>query len=283
MEKIKIGVISPASSIIGEKAKMEFDKGIKMLEDVGFEVIVGKNVFSNTDSDSRCGSIDEKLNDIYEIASKTKYIMCSTGGINSNIILEQLDYQRIKDNIFIGNSNPILLLNAIYKINNTFSYIGPNVKSIGKSGSIFSIECLKETIINNNKKIMTEKDNLIINSGSCIGIAIGGNIQSLRRILGTKFFPKVKDHILYLEASIKETNECEFKSIIYQFKQAGVFDGIKGIVLGYYTDDLEFYKRIFKDFQIPIIVCNNFGHNVNNNMLPLGKMIKLDNGKIFEL
>jgi len=192
MEKVKIGVISPASSIIGEKAITEFNKGIEMLEKAGFEVIIGKNVYSNTDTNSRCGSIEEKLNDIYEVASKAKYIICSTGGINSNTILEYLDYEKIKDNVFIGNSNPTLLLNAIYKMNNMFSYIGPNVKSLGKSDSLFSIECLKEIIINNNKQIMTEKDNIIINDGTCQGIAIGGNIQSLRRILGTNFFPKIK-------------------------------------------------------------------------------------------
>lgn len=283
MKKEKIGVISPASSIVGEKALVEFNRGIEILEKAGFDVIIGKNVFSDTDTNSRCGSIEEKIEDIYEVASKAKYIICSTGGINSNMILEYLNYEKIKDNVFIGNSNPTLLLNAIYKMNNMFSYIGPNVKSLGKSDSLFSIECLKDVIINNNKLIITEEDNLIINDGTCEGIAIGGNIQSLRRILGTNFFPKIQNHILYLEASIKETNECEFKSIVSQFKQAGIFDNVKGIVLGYYSDNLDFYKETFQNFEIPIIVCNNFGHNVNNNMMPLGKMIKIESGKIFEL
>ncbi len=282
MDKIKIGIVSPASSIIGDKGMAEFNKGVKKIENAGFEVIIGKNVFSNTNSNCFCGSIEEKLNDIYEVASKAKYIIFSTGGINSNVILDYLDYEKIKNNVFIGNSNPTLLLNAFYKMNNNISYIGPNVKSLGKSDSMFSVKCLKEKIINNNKEIFVEKQNIIINKGTCKGIAIGGNIQSLRRIIGTKFFPESKNCILYLEASNKETNECEFESIIHQFRQAEILKNIKGIILGDYGEHIDFYKKIFKDFTIPILVCNNLGHGVNNNLLPLGKEIMIVDDKIIE-
>ena len=60
----KLGIISPANSIIGEKSVEQFNKGIKKLQECGFEIIIGNNVYSNTLG--YCGTIDEKLEDIYQ-------------------------------------------------------------------------------------------------------------------------------------------------------------------------------------------------------------------------
>ena len=37
--KGKIGIISPANSITGEKSKKMFNEGVKKLEEVGFEFV----------------------------------------------------------------------------------------------------------------------------------------------------------------------------------------------------------------------------------------------------
>ncbi len=276
---MKIGIIAPSNSIIGEKNINIFNEAIKILEQNGYEVVVGKNVFSN--SECYCGTIEEKLEDIYEVASKAKYIICATGGINSNNILNKLDFNKIKDNIFIGNSNPILLFNALYSINKQVSYIGPNIKTIGKNKSQFLIDCIKN-ITNGNDAISTEEPNIIINKGTGTGIAYGGNIQSLRRILGTKYFPKIDNSIIYLEADSTETNHTEYESIINQLIQNNIFEKCNGLILGKY-DDINFIKQIYKDFKMPIIICNNLGHNVNNNTLPIGKKIRINEDGSIEI
>ena len=61
-EKIKIGIISPSNSIIDERSKLLFEKGIRKLEKAGFDVVLGDNIFSN--SNDNCGTIEEKLYDI---------------------------------------------------------------------------------------------------------------------------------------------------------------------------------------------------------------------------
>lgn len=276
---MKIGIIAPANSIMGEKNINIFNDAIKLLEENGIEVIVGKNVFSNTEE--YCGTIEEKMRDIYEVSKQVKYIICATGGINSNNFLEKLDYNKIKDSIFIGNSNPILLFNALYSINKQVSFIGPNVKTIGKSKSQFMIDCLID-ILKGNNKIRTEESNIIINKGTAKGIAYGGNIQSLRRILGTKYFPIVDNSIIYLEADPTETNHTEYESILNQLIQTNMFNKCNGLIIGKY-DDLDFIKRMYKDFCIPIIICNNLGHNVNNNMLPIGKEIMINEDGSIEI
>lgn len=276
---MKIGIIAPANSIIGEKKINIFNDAIKQLEENGIEVIVGKNVFSNTEG--YCGTIEEKIDDIYKVSKQVKYIICATGGINSNNILRKLDYNKIKDNIFIGNSNPILLFNALYSINKQLSFIGPNIKTIGKSKSQFMIDCLID-ILKEDNKIRTEESNIIINKGTAKGIAYGGNIQSLRRILGTKYFPIVDNSIVYLEADPTETNHTEYESILNQLIQTNMFNKCNGLIIGKY-DDLDFIKRMYKDFNIPIVICNNLGHNVNNNVLPIGKEIMINEDGSIEI
>lgn len=271
--KNSIGIIAPATSIVGDSSKKIFQQGLKVLEENNFDVVIGKNVYST--SEGYCGSVDEKLEDIYYVCKKAKYIMCATGGYNSNNLLDRLDYSKIKNNIFIGNSNPTLLLNALYEINGQISYIGPNVKSLGKSSSCFMIECIKNVIYNNEDSVIIEVKNDIIKEGVSEGIAIGGNIQSLRRILGTKYFPKTNNKILYLEADPSETNQAEYESIICQFKQAGIFKDCNGIILGNYND-INFINKVFDEFCCPIVMCKNIGHNVNNNMVPIGKKIRIN-------
>lgn len=277
-----IGIISPANSIVGEKSKKVFYAGVKKLEEAGFTVVIGSNVFSDS-IDGCCGTINEKLYDLYDMASKAKYIMCSTGGINSNTLLNSINYQKIKSNIFIGNSNPTLMFNAFYEKGKINSYIGPNVKTLGKMNNDFSISCIKEKLNEKSCTIKVEKEIDVIKSGYAQGIAIGGNIQSLRRIIGTDFFPKLKDYILYIEASADETCIAEYESIIFQFEQSKILKNACGIILGYYNGDINFYKKIYEKYEIPIVVCANLGHDVNNNMLPIGKEIVINKNIITEV
>ena len=143
------------------------------------------------------------------------------------------------------------------------------------------IDCLID-ILKEDNKIRTEESNIIINKGTAKGIAYGGNIQSLRRILGTKYFPIVDNSIVYLEADPTETNHTEYESILNQLIQTNMFNKCNGLIIGKY-DDLDFIKRMYKDFNIPIVICNNLGHNVNNNVLPIGKEIMINEDGSIEI
>ena len=169
-----------------------------------------------------------------------------------------------------------------FRINKQISYIGPNVKSLVKDDDLFSVNCLKNKIMNGSKEVETEKENVIVKFGNASGISIGGNIQSLRRIIGLKCFPKVKKYILYLEADPTETNVTEYESIISQFKQADIIKNAQGIIIGSSNYDKNYYLKLFRDFNGPIIICENLGHNIHNNVMPIGKNIKINGNKISE-
>lgn len=73
---------------------------------------------------------------------------------------------------------------------------------------------------------------------------------------------------------------------IAHLKHNGIFDKIKGIVVGY-NYDLQKYGDIYpqmedilleytKEYKFPIIKCNDFGHKIVNSVIPIGVDAKID-------
>ena len=53
-------------------------------------------------------------------------------------------------------------------------------------------------------------------------------------LLGTEYLPDMKNNILFIESYRTSINECQRK--FAHLKQYGIFDKIKGIVIGYNYD-----------------------------------------------
>jgi len=74
----RIGVVSPSTPTTPGDLKL--DKGVRFLKDMGFQVILGKHVFSRTWG--YCASPQEKAADINNMFAdqSIKAIICSQGG-----------------------------------------------------------------------------------------------------------------------------------------------------------------------------------------------------------
>ncbi len=109
-------------------------------------------------------------------------------------------------------------------------------------------------------------------------------------LLGTEYLPDMQDNILLIESYRTSPNECQRR--FAHLKQYGMFDRIKGIVVGY-NYDLQKNGDAFpqmedilleytKEYKFPIIKCNDFGHQMVNSIIPIGVKCKIDsdNNKI---
>ena len=77
---------------------------------------------------------------------------------------------------------------------------------------------------------------------------------------------------------------CTFK------KQCGIFNKIKGIVIGYnydlqkegnkYPQMENILLEYTKEYNFPIIKCNDFGHKIVNSVIPIGADVKINNEKV---
>jgi muramoyltetrapeptide carboxypeptidase LdcA involved in peptidoglycan recycling len=100
----------------------------------------------------------------------------------------------------------------------------------------------------------------------------------------TPYRPDFSDSILILEAVDQAPQACDH--LITQLKQIGVFEQIKGIVVGYIAglQDREdaaiqmedILLRLTSEYDFPILKINEFGHCCPNTVLPIGVKVSID-------
>ena len=281
-----IGIISPSAPIT-EGCREQFEKGIKVIESMGFKVILSKNIYANTLGYS--ATIQEKVEDIEDMFSnnKVKAIICSQGGQNANAILPCLDYKLIKSNpkIIMGISDGTAILNAIYAKTGLITYHQNDIIwGLGREVSEKEIEDFKMRLVGN-----TEEKNLqhfmpwkCLRQGQAEGIFIGGNLSTFVKLLETAYCPSFENSILFLEEYAEESSLDEVDSKLNLLKQHKVFDKIKALWIGYYEKDTETakFEDVFmnnlEEYKFPILKCNDFGHNCENIVIPIGQKVRLN-------
>ena len=279
-----IGVIAPSNPIINENIE-EVEKARKIIENLGFKVKYGKNLFSNTNGYS--ATAKEKAEDLNKMfADKdVKIIWCAKGGENSNSIFEYIDYENIKQNpkIICGYSDITSITNIITEKTGLVTFSGTNFKTIATDETDYSLKQVINRFVDANLEIGTSDDNYkIIRSGQAEGRLIGGNLSLTRALVAGKYSIDFTDKILFLEELGFETGPALASNFLYYMKQNGVFDKIKGIWLGNYTHEsgvkLEkiLLDVIGNEYDFPIIQSENFGHIENKTVIPIGTKAKID-------
>ncbi len=294
-----VGIIAPSKMPVN---KDNFDRGVKNLESFGLKVEIGKHVF---DDEYYGGStLENKLSDLHGFFAdpNVKMVMVTTGGDYANIMLDHIDYELIKNNpkIFSGFSDSSLLVNAIYQRTGLVTFYGINMCD---SFSIDMSEKMKENFLqtffesedikltpDKNLKIMRwgapegtipKKYNgwNIIKAGMCSGHLIGGYLPLLIMMDYAGYKHDMKDAILFFE-SCEDIKKMFVR--LSSMKQRGVFDEIKGVVIGYCTgvedqsEIADLIKDLTQGYAFPIIQIGELGHKTENYSFPIGAQATID-------
>ncbi len=111
------------------------------------------------------------------------------------------------------------------------------------------------------------------------GKLAGGNIRSLLQLAGTPYWPDFSDKILILESLGGDEKRAD--SQFWQLRQMGVFDQIKGIILGQFTEAKaerglpSVLSAVVADPAFPIWVTAEVGHSLDSQGMILGQAISL--------
>ena len=254
-----IGVCAP-SGIVKKEHEIYFKRSEKLLNEYKLIPIYSKNLYSDTVKYSATNN--EKSSDLNEFIKnkKIKAIIFAKGGSNSNGILPLIDYNAIKDNpkIFMGFSDNVILLNAIYKKTGLITYHFTNYKGFCESNLMFNKKQFENAFIyGKNGAVSKNSTWKSLRKGIAFGRLIGGNLGSIVKI-------------------IKEVS-----SYLYQLKYSKIFEKISGLLIGSYglDEDNSFEKvimEIVKEYDFPVVKCNDFGHTQTNIVLPIGMKCILD-------
>ncbi len=106
----------------------------------------------------------------------------------------------------------------------------------------------------------------------------------MMHLVGTKYLPDMTDKILFIESYRTSPNECQRR--FEHLRLAGVFDKVKAVVIGYnydlqkngdsYPQMEDILLQYTKQYDFPIIKCNDFGHKIANSIVPVGVDTKID-------
>lgn len=280
-----IGIIAPSNPIT-KKYKKYLENSIKIFEDMGFKIKLSKNIYKNTWGYT--ATPEEKASDINNmfLDKEVKAIISAVGGDNSFNCLGLIDYDSIKKNpkIICGYSDATNYLDAIYTKTGLITYHHLEMIDLGKKDKKdFEINQFKKILIDGNTgEIEKNSQYKILKKGTSEGIIVGGNLPSMVTLLNTEYFPDMTDKILFLEVYSVSTSFELADRYIGQLKYHGVFDKIKGLWIGHYHVDTENIKiedvfmRHLKEYDFPIIKCDDFGHDCEKVVIPIGAKVRLD-------
>lgn len=231
------------------------------------------------------------LNDAFA-DKKVQAILAMRGGYGCNRILDQIDYENIRNNpkILCGFSDITALHSAIHRNTGLITFHGPVGTTLNHKTALAHLKKMlftpKETSF--SKKVHSHDEYFFfkktIYPGKVSGDLVGGNLALLTSLLGTKYSYNYNHKILFIE----EVNEAVYRvdRMFSQLKLANVLDVVSGVVIGQFTncdaqnerhlsleEVLEFY---LKPLQKPAFMGAMFGHLPTSHTLPVGASAMLD-------
>ncbi|HET9914508.1 MAG TPA: LD-carboxypeptidase [Anaerolineales bacterium] len=285
-----IGIVSPSRPVFRELAG-QFERGIAFLEAHGFNVVIGEHVYSATLG--YAASPREKAEDINRMFAdeSVQAILCSQGGATANACLPYLDWDNIRSHpkIFLGMSDITVLLNAIHHKTGLVTFHGSDLMwGFGRNPSAYDEQEFIASLMDaRTGAIPPNRARQTVRNGIAEGKLLGGNLPCLAKLAGTPYFPDFTGAIFFVEAMGIQPEECDH--FFQQLKQIGVFDRIRGALVGY-IDSLQkdenavmqmedVLLHVTAEFDFPILKVNDFGHNCPNTILPVGGNVRMDADK----
>jgi len=266
-----------------------YQKGKKALEDRGIKVVEGSTIHSSYHYlAEKPENIAKSLHEMF-LRPDVDAVMCAGGGICMNKALPHVDFDLLKENWkpFIGISNVVVLMSALLQ-NGMASFHGPfSMWNYGVDGTptSFTHENVIKMLSGYKGKLPSMSEWHSFRDGNAEGVLFGGNITSLGTVVGTKYCPVelFESKILLLEDIAEKYDRLD--SIITHMDLMGVFERIKGVVIGKLEEceppenvDMtvtDFLEMIFSKYNFPVIYDCDFGHIADNLCLPVGSRVRM--------
>jgi muramoyltetrapeptide carboxypeptidase len=273
-----VAVAAPASPV----ARQDWEKGVAILRERGLEVVCGPEVFCRRawGAESDRGLAD-RFREIW-LAPEIKAIVGARGGYGSLKVLPYLDLPALAQNPkrLVGFSDLTNLLWHLHRDLGLVTFHGPTVAHLpvvtpGARESFFHWLAVA------GPRTVTFPGLTTLLPGTGEGVLAGGNLTTLCHLLGTRFAPRFRDHILFLE----DHNEALYRldRLLHHLLLAGALEGVKGVVLGAFTRSgssqeslREVLTAALAPLEAPVLAGLPVGHQPDNHTLPLGVWARLD-------
>jgi len=297
-----IGVVAPSHPVLPFQPL--YDRAIENLRKFGFNVKEGKTV-KLQHFGYMAGTDRERAQDINDMFAdeEVKAIICALGGSVAVRTLRLLDYNLISRNpkIFSGMSNITTFhlaflartgLIGLHQTDVVFGF-GADMKSgEAKYETDLFFRVTKKVEPLGQLPVFTEWK--VWREGKAEGRLFGGSINSAETLLGTPYYPRLNEDIIFFWESIGQPMD-ELDAKLVHFRESGLFDNTKGMLIGKFrkevpdpsansgkkikdmSDDIkDLVMDITADYDFPIIASMDFGHYTPNLPFPTGLKAHMD-------
>ncbi len=272
-----IGLISPCLGVSPDAVEVS----VKNIQAYGFKVKAAKNMYSF--SDGYAGTIAERAEDFNAMISddEVKLILFG-GGEVCNEILPYIDYENIKRHpkILCSYSDSTTILNAVNSLTGLVTFYGASIRTFGEM-NMYNIDSAKKRVMDGSLDYIKSSPWKIIYHGECEGVLAGGYLANFAAMQGLEYYPEVPEGcLLFIEDHIGFSTPAMVSKWFSNLEHRGVFKAAKGLIFGHYStkeepliDNILF--RLGSKYKIPVVRCEDFGHGVNNAVLPIGVTARL--------
>jgi muramoyltetrapeptide carboxypeptidase len=308
-DTVRVVAPSQSAAVLSEDT---LRRATARLESFGLRVTFAKNAFIKRAH--MAGSIRERVDDLHDafLDPEVQIVMAAIGGWSSHQLLPHIDWDIISAHpkMFIGYSDITALAVAIHARTGLVTYLGPlfstfaqNHPPIDYTLTWFRRMCMMDYqtgVVEPSpsyadgdawyqdyaapRPLFPNQGWQILRSGVADGRIIGGNLSTLRLLIGTPYCPDFRGRILFIEESAESPTYLVDRNLT-QMRQAGLLDGVAGVVVGRFTaasgfgDEFspeELLERVFENPDVPLIARFDFGHTDPKITLPLGADCSVD-------
>ena len=274
-----VRIISPAG-----KAEPEYVKrATEVLRSWGLNVDVAPHALSESGRFS--GTEKERCRDLIDALTdpNVKAIFCSRGGYGAVQLLDHLPIGQVcmRPKWLIGYSD-ITVLHALWSREGVISLHAPMSAHLAEYPDNESSHALKRILFGHSVDYETATHPLN-RKGTGSGHLTGGNLSVLCGLRGTQYDFDYADSILFLEDIGEQPYKLE--RMLYQLKLGGVFEQIKGLIVGQFTECpedpgmksniYEMIRSFTERYAYPVCFDYPVGHVAHNLPMPEGAKVQL--------
>ena len=277
-----VAVVAPAGPVQDPR----LDAGLAVLASWGLDVREGEHVRGNDERFGYLAADDAARADDLMRAwcdPDVQAVFCARGGYGVQRMVDLLDWQALAaagPKVLVGFSDVTALHQAFAARLGLSTIHGPVVTSLG-AGDDASREHLRSLLFDPRPGVsLTPYPATVLVPGQAEGVLVGGNIALLSTEVGTRNALRATESIAVLEEIGEEVYRVD--RMLTQLLRTGWFDGVRGIVLGAFTDcaSPEALRDLATDrlgpLGVPLLWGAPFGHDDPNLAFPFGVPAVLD-------
>jgi muramoyltetrapeptide carboxypeptidase len=310
-----VGVCSPsfgAAGMFPHRVKL----GTRYLESLGFRVRLATHALGVRGHVS--GTPEERTADIHQLFAdpEVRAVVAAIGGDHSCQLLPLLDWELIRANpkIFVGMSDISVLNVAMHVMTGLVTFNGPTfvfgmaeyprmfpyserylLRALTRAeplGPIEPADAWTDEFLDWNTQADLTRPRALqpsdgwtwLRPGSGQGPLVGGCIESLEHLRGTRYWPSFDGAILFLETSEDAPSPERVDAMLMDYENMGVLQQISGLLFanpyGYDAAESAALREVILErtrrYDFPIVTDMDFGHTQPMFTLPLGCRAEID-------